>query len=101
MSVWRNAFKISSGRDLTNEEMDLLTKAAFKIREKKLQDIALLLIEGTKPFHNLAANMMYFSKPVLGFIFSHEEINRIAQILENPKGVEFFKSKIEEGEDGR
>lgn len=99
MSIWKNAFKISSGRELTEEEKDFIIKIVAKIKARKLEDIALLFAEGTRPFHNLFANMIYFSKPIFGFILSAEELTKVAQILENPKGLEFFKSQLEEGKD--
>lgn len=101
MSIWNNAFKINSGRELNEDEKFFIIKIVKKIKEKKLQDIALLFIEGTKPFHNIGANLLYFSKPVFGFVFSQQEVTRIAEILENPKGVEFFKFQLEEGKDVR
>ncbi len=96
MSIWKNAFKINYGRELTDDEKEFVIKITLKIKEKKLQDIALLVIDSTRPVHTLAANFMYFSRPVFGFIFSADEITKLAEILENPKGVEFFKLQLEE-----
>lgn len=97
MSIWKNAFKINNGRDLTEEEKAFIEKVVLKIKEKKLEEIALFVAESTRPFHNIAANLVYFSKPMFGFIFSQQEIEKIAEILENPKGFEFFKSKFQGG----
>lgn len=97
MSIWKNAFKISKGRDLTDEEKAFIEKIVLKIKEKKLEEIALFVAESTRPFHNIGANLIYLSKPMFGFVFSQEELNKIAEILENPKGFEFFKSKFQGG----
>ncbi|MCX7641673.1 MAG: hypothetical protein N2Z20_03465 [Elusimicrobiales bacterium] len=96
MSIWKNAFVINKGRELNEEEKKFIIGIIKKIKERKLEGIALLIAEGTKPFHNITANLIYFSKPVFGFIFSQQDLTKIAEIIENPKGLEFFKSKLEE-----
>ncbi|MGC8867374.1 MAG: hypothetical protein ACP5IO_04170 [Elusimicrobiales bacterium] len=100
MSIWRNAFKIGYSRQLTNDEIEFIVKIASKIKGKKLEDIALLIVEGTRPIHNLAANLIYFSKPIFGFIFSNDEMTKLAEILENPNGLEFFKQQLREDKNG-
>lgn len=99
MSVWKNAFKINTGRELTEEEKEFVIKIVSKIKSRKLENIAYLIIEGTRPLHNIGANLIYFSKPVFSFIFSQDEINKIAEIMENPKGMEFLKSHLKEDGD--
>lgn len=97
MSIWKNAFKINSGRELKEDEKAFIERIVIKIKQRKLEDVALFVVESTRPFHNIGANLLYFSKPIFGFIFSQQDIERIAEILENPKGYEFFKSKLEGG----
>lgn len=100
MSVWRNAFKINQGQELTEEEKDFIIKVVSKIKKVNLTTVALLTIESTRPFHTIGANFLYFIKPTIGFMFSDDEITKIAKILENPKGIDFFKSKLEEVDNG-
>jgi hypothetical protein len=96
MSIWSNAFKINNGRDLTEPEKEVIIKAVEKIKKRKLEDIALMFAESTRPIHTLTSNLIYFSQPTLGFIFSKDEMQKISEILENPKGLEFFREKLKE-----
>lgn len=96
MSIWDNAFKINRDIELKEEEKVILLKAVKKIKEKKLEDIAILIAESTRPVHNITANFLYFLQPTLGFIFSKQDLETISRILENPKGLEFFKEKLNE-----
>ena len=99
MSIWKNAFKINQGRDLSPEDKEFVIKVVRKIKERKLSSVALFVLESTRPLHNIGANFLYFLSPSLGFIFSSHDITRIAEILENPGGVKFIISKLEEDED--
>ncbi|HOJ85805.1 MAG: hypothetical protein ACP5SD_02855 [Elusimicrobiales bacterium] len=96
MSIWSNAFKINNGRDLTEPEKEIIIKAVEKIKKRKLEDIALMFAESTRPIHTLTSNLIYFAQPTLGFIFSKDEMQKISEILENPKGLEFFREKLKE-----
>ncbi len=99
MSIWSNAFKINKGRELTEEEKIILTKAVKKIKERKLEDIAFLMIEATRPVHTIINNLVYFSQPAFNFIFSRDEIEKLIEILDNPKACDFLKEKLGEKEE--
>lgn len=94
MSIWDNAFKINRGRELTQDEKDFLVNICKIIKRRKLETIALLMVESTRPVHTIISNILYFAAPSVGFVFPKKDIDRLNQIFENPKGLEFFKDKL-------
>jgi hypothetical protein len=99
MSIWSNAFKINSHKEPDDEEKEFILKVVKKIKEKKLEDIAILAAEGTRPIHTIASNFLYFAQPTLGFIFSKEDLTKLSKILENPGALDFFKENLEKREE--
>jgi hypothetical protein len=94
MGIWSNAFKVNISKELTEKDKIFLSKICLKIKKKNLSDIAVLIAESSKPVNFLVSNFIYFLKPTLGFLLSKEDIQRAAELLENPEGLEFFKSEL-------
>lgn len=94
MSIWSNAFKVNVSKELTENDKIFLSKICSKIKKRNLSDIAVLMAESSRPVNVLVSNFIYFLKPTLGFLISKEEIQRAAELIENPEGLEFFKSQL-------
>lgn len=98
MGIWSNAFKVNVSKELTENDKIFLSKICLKIKKKNLSDIAVLIAESSRPVNVLISNFIYFLKPTLGFLISKEEIQRVAELIENPEGLEFFKSELDYAE---
>ena len=94
MSMWENAFKINKGRELTEEEKEFLLKFSSKIKKKKLETISFFILESTAPVHTLISNLLTFLKPTVGFVISQDEIEKLEQLFENKKAIEFLKAEL-------
>ena len=94
MSIWNIAFKIEEGRELTEQEKIFLLKFSSKIKERKMEMVAVFILESTAPIHTLLSNLLTFLRPTLGFIISSKEIERLEKILENKKAIEFLKGEL-------
>lgn len=94
MGFWSNAFKLPQPAALTQEDYELISKAAKKIREKQMADIAALAIEASRPVHGLGAQALVFLKPFLTTIFGEEKAKKFIELMENKKAVDFFLNAL-------
>jgi hypothetical protein len=95
MGIWSNAFKVNVSKELTGDDKVFLSKICSKIKKRNLSDIAVLIAESSRPVNVLVSNFIYFLKPTLGFLLSKKDMERAAELLENPEGLEFFKSQLD------
>lgn len=90
MGIWANAFKLPKHPETTPEEKELLSKWAGTVRSRRMEGVASLSIEATRPLHGLGAQALVFLQPVIGAAFGREEAEKAVKLLENPKAVDFF-----------
>lgn len=94
MGIWENAFKIPGKTPLCQRDKEFILKACSLIKKKNLSHLAAIGAEATLPVHNLASQAVIFGMPFLNIIFSKEEVQRLADLLQNPAALDFFKENI-------
>lgn len=94
MGIWSNAFKIPGKRSLNEEDKAFLLKACSLIKKKNLSQMASLTAEATVPAHNIFSQAVIFGMPFLNIIFEKKEVERLADLFQNPAALEFFKENL-------
>lgn len=94
MGIWKNAFKIPGKTPLSQQDKDFILKACVLIRKKNLSHLATIAVEATLPVHNLTSQAVIFGMPFLNMVFSKEDVQRLADLLQNPAALDFFKENI-------
>lgn len=98
MGIWENAFKLPGSRVVTEEEKKFLSGLARKINERSMGTVAALALESTRPLHNLGSQALVFLAPMISAVFSREETDKFAKLLENPGAVSYFIDAVNAGE---
>ena len=75
----------------------MLDRLAAAVTARGLHWVTALAVESTRPVHNLSGQAVTFLTPVLGALFSREEIEKYAALLENPKAADYFLEKLDAG----
>ena len=94
MGIWENAFKLPVHRAVNDGEKKTLDLIAEKIKKRALADMAVLVLESTRPAHNLGSQGLVFLAPMLGIIFDKSEVEKFTGLLENPKAVSYLVEKL-------
>ena len=94
MGIWKNAFKIPGKMPLTKQDRDFIIKACELIKKKQLSHLAAMAADATLPVHNLTSQAVIFGMPFLNIIFSKDDVQRFADLLQNPAAMDFFKENI-------
>lgn len=95
MGIWKNAFKLPETKQVFDAEKELLVSVAEKIRKRSLGDIAVILLESTRPVHNLGAQAFVFLMPLLNLVFKKEDVEKFIGVLENPNAISFLIEQLE------
>ncbi len=94
MGIWKNAFKIPGKTPISQQDKDFILKACALIKRRNLSHLAAMAVDATLPLHNLTSQAVIFGMPFLNMIFSKEDIQRLADLLQNPSAFDFFKENI-------
>ena len=94
MGIWKNAFKLSGKKIVSEKEKELLIELASKVKKRSLSDIMILSLESSRPIHNLGAQSLVFLMPFITMLFKREKAERFVKILENPEAVSFFIEQL-------
>ena len=93
----RHAFSLRSPYgELTEEDYQLLARLAEYIDRRGMSAPAIMFLESMRPLNYIGSQAMVFLKPILTFIFSAKEYERMAQILDRREGVSALVAAIEE-----
>jgi len=79
---------------VTDEEKETLDLIAEKIKKRSLGATAVLVLESTRPVHNLGSQGLVFLAPLLNMVFSKGDVEKFTKLLENPKAVSYLVEKI-------
>lgn len=96
MGIWKNAFKLSGKKIVSEKEKELLIELASKVKKRSLSDIMILSLESSRPIHNLGAQSLVFLMPFITMLFKREKAERFVKILENPEAISFFIEQLED-----
>ena len=94
MGFWSNAFKIPEPPDLTQEDSEMIVKAAEKVRARQLDYITSLAVDASRPVHGLGAQALVFLQPFLNTVFGVERTKKFMELMENPKAVDLFLKSL-------
>lgn len=94
MGFWSNAFKIPVPPDPTEEDRELILKAAEKICARQLDYITSLAVDASRPVHGLGAQALVFLQPFLMTIFGEQKTKKFVELMENPKAVDLFLKSL-------
>lgn len=94
MGIWDNAFKLPAHRAVNDEEKKTLDLIAGKIKKRALGTMAELVLESTRPVHNLGSQGLVFLAPILNMVFDKGEVEKFTQLLGNPKAVSYLVEKL-------
>jgi len=94
MGIWNNAFKLPAHLPLTDEERKTLDLIAGKIKRRSLGGTAVLVLESTRPVHNLGSQGLVFLAPMLNMVFDKCDVEKFTKLLENPKAVSYLVEKL-------
>ena len=102
-SSWWGALKHAfslAGMDepLTGDEEAVLDRIAQAIVRRRLQVMAVLTLESTKPLSYVGSQAMAFFEPVVQALFSATEYSDVRRILEHRQSMELLITKIEQFE---
>lgn len=98
MGRWSNAFKIPQGEELCDSDKDFIKNIVIKIKKRKLENIALFILNSSFPIRTIASNIIHFLEPTLGFVIQKKHIEKVAELIENPKGFKFIIEELEREE---
>ncbi|HAH32579.1 MAG TPA: hypothetical protein DCL44_09740 [Elusimicrobia bacterium] len=94
MGIWGNAFKLPACKAVTDEEKKTLDLIAGKIKKRALADMAVLVLESTRPLHNLGSQGLVFLTPMLTMVFARSEVEKFTKLLENQNAVSYLVEKL-------
>ncbi|MEO0202105.1 MAG: hypothetical protein ABIL37_00060 [candidate division WOR-3 bacterium] len=80
------------------EKEVLLNSLAERIVKMRLSDIAIFLLESSKPISFLSSQFLLFLKPFITVYFSHYTYDKLIEILQDRKNIEKLIKIIEEKE---
>ncbi len=86
--------------DVSTERRDeLFTKMAQKIIDLRLAQVAIVMLESSKPVSFVGSQAMVFIGPIFTAIFPFQVYDEIAALMEDRGNVELFIRKIEQMEE--
>ncbi len=80
--------------DLERRER-LINELARRAARLHLTAPAILFLEMHRPLAFVGAQMLWAAQPFLGMWLDHADIGEVAQLLEDPAGVEALISRLE------
>jgi hypothetical protein len=83
-------------KELTPEEVELMTKIAAKVVHWQMTVPAILFLESVKPLNWIGSQAMVFFEPFVSAIFNVKEYNLFRGMMERRENVERMLQKIEE-----
>lgn len=92
----RHAFALGGPHGtLAEADRDLLRRLAQAINRRGMSAAAVLFLESIRPLGYLGSQAMVFLQPFLTFLFSPQEYERLAALLERREGVGLLIDAIE------
>lgn len=95
---FKKAFALPKNPELTEDDKTMVRAVANKIRHYRLEGIALLGVEGTKPLHNIGNHAMMFLKPLLELALGTKNTDAISKLLDNPLAVDMLLALLDSEE---
>lgn len=83
----------------TERREELFTKMAQKIIDLRLTQVAIVMLESSKPVSFVGSQAMVFIGPIFTAIFPFQVYDEIAALMEDRENVELFIRKIEQMEE--
>ncbi|MCI0395471.1 MAG: hypothetical protein L0332_02270 [Chloroflexi bacterium] len=75
----------------------IVEQFASAICRRGWQVPALIGLEAARPLAFLGSQLLWLAQPTLGLFFSHQNIDRLARLLEDPAAVEALIGQLETG----
>jgi hypothetical protein len=91
----RHAFAVEQDAKFTEEEIALVDKLALLVVKRQMATPALMFLESVRPLNFLGSQAMEFFKPIVGFVWSTAEFEKMALILERRKSIDLIIERIE------
>jgi len=97
LTVWlRHAFSLKSPHgEFTEEDHRLIRRLARTIDRRGMSAPAILFLESVRPLNYIGSQAMVFLRPFLTFLFSPQDVERLAQIVERREGIHAIIEAIE------
>ncbi|MFA5795295.1 MAG: hypothetical protein WC980_09580 [Candidatus Brocadiia bacterium] len=95
----KHAFAIDKGDKFTEEEIALVDKLAGLVVRRQMAVPAVMFLESVRPLNFLGSQAMEFFKPIVGFVWSTAEYEKMAVILERRKSVDLIIERIEKADE--
>ena len=83
----------------TERREQLFAKMAQKIVDLRLAQVAVVMLESSKPVSYVGSQAMVFIGPIFTAIFPFQAYDEIAALMEDRANVELFIRKIEQLEE--
>jgi hypothetical protein len=96
----RRAFAMEETKGLTQEELALLERLAQAILRRRMAAPAIMFLESLMPLSYIGSQVMHFLRPFMTLLFSQEEYDRLAHLLEDRSAVEQLIETIKRLEKG-
>ncbi len=80
---------------LDQEKLEILDQLADFVVKRKLDIIAVFMIESTRPLHYLGAQAVIFFEPFLNIIFDNKKILLFREAMEESQYVDYLLDRIE------
>lgn len=80
------------------EKETLLNSIAERIVKMRLSDVAIFLLESSKPISFLSSQFLIFLRPFISVYFSPNTYDKFVEILQDRKNIERLIKLIEEKE---
>ena len=91
----RQAFEIPRDPPVGEAQQRRLRDLARRLKQKNLSEAAVLVLEGTKPFHGLASQALEAARPLLASVLPQAPARRLIAALENKNAVECLIRELE------
>ncbi len=95
----RHAFSLKEDDALTPEETALIERLAKAVVNRGMASPAILFLESLIPLSYLGSQAMHFMRPFMTFLFSKEEYDRLAILLEKRATIELLIEAIKKLEE--
>jgi len=76
-------------------KIELIEKAATFFAQRRMGAPAILFFESVRPLSFIGSQIMYFVSPFASVIFSGDEFEEFAAILEDPENVRMLIDRID------
>lgn len=97
----RHAFSVEEKKEkaFPEEELILIKRLARAITTRRMGTPAVLFLESLQPLSYIGSQVMAFFRPFMTFLFSPEEYDRLAHLLERRSSIEALIEEIKKAEE--